>query len=132
MVVGQPVFGGSAQAQAVDGVVGAQTADRWAYPVVQMRRVEEDTGASGWCVYLMGWVICLCCPLGCGPLFWLTLACTYWTKPREERDALPKERRIAQVSLLTAVVTTVLAVVFVIWATTTSASGGDSRAHTWI
>lgn len=76
-------------------------------PVQQdmVARPEDIEGAqSGWLLYSIGWLLC-CCVGPLGPIFWLVVACRYYRKHEEERKQLPKQHRVASISLVTAIVT---------------------------
>lgn len=105
-VIGQPIGVGYG-----DGFAGHMP------PVEVDMQVEQDrvAGQIGWMMYLMGWCVCCFCPFGCGPIFWLAIACMHYSKPSHVRRQRRQEAVVAAVALATSVVSIALIILFLVF-----------------
>lgn len=75
-------------------------------------RVVPEVGSAPWlpvtALPCSVSVLRCCCFGPVGPVLWLIVACSHFCKPKEVRENLPLEGQVACVSLVTAIVTTVL------------------------
>lgn len=73
---------------------------------------DQQAAQKGWLLYMGGCILCCFCgPIG--PFFWFGVACMHFCKPKEVRQMLQQQRVVAIVSLITAIVTTVLCIAWI-------------------
>mmetsp|Transcript_15979 Transcript_15979/g.43953 ORF Transcript_15979/g.43953 Transcript_15979/m.43953 type:complete len:120 (-) Transcript_15979:97-456(-) len=75
-------------------------------------------------MYSIGWGLCICCPFGCAAIAWYWVACKHYCRSREQRSHMQQERVVAQLSLGTAILSTVVGIVVLIILLTTEDLAG--------
>lgn len=74
---------------------------------------DQQSAQQAWLLYGVGCFLCWC--MGpCGLCVWYTAACMHFCKPEEQRRQLPQTGQAACVSLVTAIISTVLIGVLII------------------
>lgn len=78
-----------------------------------VQQADQSSAQNAWLAYGIGWALCCCCgPIG--PIFWFSIACMHYLKPKEQRDMMQAEKQVATVSCVTGLMCTVLAVIFLL------------------
>mmetsp|Transcript_141022 Transcript_141022/g.351713 ORF Transcript_141022/g.351713 Transcript_141022/m.351713 type:complete len:233 (-) Transcript_141022:244-942(-) len=107
------VVGTVVQPTAVGQPVGAPLPTYGYDPNAAQRQADSQNAGMGWIIYAVGWFVCCCCG-PCGPIFWFAVGCMHFCKPKEQRDRLPQEKVVAQVSICTGVCCTIVTVLAII------------------
>lgn len=88
---------------------------------------DMHAGQTGWMCYICAWLSCCCCP-PLGLCIWYVVACMHYSKPKAERERRVQEGLVAKVSLLTAIVVSLLGVVLMVLVVTVGINQDTSNA----